>query len=143
MARKKTGRLIHWGCWNYPGTAICTACRAGLTKTRYRRLWPEKKGTAQEYIAAYDADPMTHCETCRKKAVWYDREKGKVSRRGKRSALQPKSWQRSKWTGKRQMGQALLPRHGNLAAHWMAGRTVAPTCCVSCKRFRCPKVRSR
>ena len=22
MARKKTGRLIHWGCWNYPGTAI-------------------------------------------------------------------------------------------------------------------------
>jgi hypothetical protein len=64
-----------WGCWNYPGTAIRTACRAGLTKTRYRRLWPEKKGTAQEYIAAYDANPMTHCETCRKKAVWYDREK--------------------------------------------------------------------
>lgn len=75
MARKKPGRLTHWGCWNYPGTAIRTACRAGLTKTRYRRLWPEKKGTAQEYIAAYDADPMTHCETCRKKAVWYDREK--------------------------------------------------------------------
>ena len=75
MARKKTGRLTHWGCWNYPGTAIRTACRATLTKTRYRRLWPEKKGTAQEYIDAYDADPMTHCETCRKKAVWYDREK--------------------------------------------------------------------
>ena len=56
-------------------SAIRTACRATLTKTRYRRLWPEKKGTAQEYIDAYDADPMTHCETCRKKAVWYDREK--------------------------------------------------------------------
>lgn len=73
MASKKPGRLTHWGCWNYPGTAIRTACRATLTKTRYRRLWPEKKGTAQEYIDAYDADPMTHCETCRKKAVGQDR----------------------------------------------------------------------
>ena len=56
MARKKTGRLTHWGCWNYPLPAL-------------------RRASAQEYIDAYDADPMTHCETCRKKAVWYDREK--------------------------------------------------------------------
>jgi len=75
MPSKKPGRLTHWGCWNYPGTAIRTACRASITKTRYRRLWPEKKGTPEEYIAAYDAEPEKHCEACRKKAVWYDREK--------------------------------------------------------------------
>ena len=80
MARKKTGRLIHWGCWNYPGTAIRTACRAvykysAHPSARYHRLYPEKQGTPDEYIAAYDAEPMKHCEACRKKAVWYDREK--------------------------------------------------------------------
>jgi hypothetical protein len=72
MARKKTGRLIHWGCWNYPGTAIRTACRAvykysAHPSARYHRLYPEKQGTPDEYIAAYDAEPMKHwtADACR------------------------------------------------------------------------------
>ena len=85
MPGKKTGRLTHWGCWNYPGTAIRTACRAALTKTRYRRLWPEKKGTAQEYIAAYDAEPMTHCEACREKSDLVRPGKGTISCGGNRA----------------------------------------------------------
>ena len=76
-----------------------TVCRAGLTKDPVSQAMAREKGTAQEYIAAYDADPMTHCETCRKKAVWYDREKERFLAE-ETERLQPKSWQRSKWTGK-------------------------------------------
>ena len=51
-------------------------CLSGRSnKDPVSQAMAREKGTAQEYIAAYDADPMTHCETCRKKAVWYDREK--------------------------------------------------------------------
>ena len=67
--------LIHWACWNYPGTRIYTACRVNCRN--YRRLHPERECSAAEYVAAYQSDPLGHCATCRKKAETYETYKAR------------------------------------------------------------------
>ena len=67
--------LIHWACWNYPGTRIYTACRVNCRN--YRRLHPERECSAAEYVAAYQSDPLGHCAACRKKAETYETYKAR------------------------------------------------------------------
>ena len=57
---------------------VIKALSGPVPQILYHATTPRKLArykTTGEYIDAYNADPMTHCETCRKKAVWYDREK--------------------------------------------------------------------
>ena len=57
MARKKTGRLIHWGCWELPRDRDSHCLSGRSNKDPVSQAMAREKGTAQEYIAAYDADP--------------------------------------------------------------------------------------
>ena len=123
---QETGRLFI-GPLELPKDTI-HRLSGGSTKTRYRRLWPRgPREPLKSTSLHYDADPMlTHRGRRAERArFWYDRNRTGFAEETERPDGR-KSWQRSKWTGKAYRWVKLYCQDTrDLAAHWMARRTVA------------------